>query len=467
MKSPSPAEQTQAAVERAHEHVLDYVRLVHGRRVAPDAMALAGLNHLDEPLPRTGCGAERVLDLLHEWGSPATTATTGGRFFGLVVGGSLPASMGAAMLNAAWDQVAILDAVAPSAIYLERLAARWVLDLLGLPAGSSVGFSTGSSMANFIGLAAARHTLYGRLGVDIHESGMSRTPPLRVVLSEQAHVTVIKALHLLGLGTRQFTFVPCDEQGRMRADALPTLGPETIVCLQAGNVNSGASDPFSEIVSVARAQGAWVHVDGAFGLWAAASPALRPQVMGMDGADSWTVDAHKWLNTPYDCGLAICRNPLAVHAAMSTVAPYLQAGHQAAPKDMVTEFSRRARGVEVWAGIKQLGRDGVINLLDRTCGHARTLATGLREMGFEILNEVVLNQVVASIGPPELTEELARTVQAQGECWFGTTVWRGRSAIRLSVASWATTDADIQRTLAAIGTALHRCRPQTRGVSPT
>lgn len=391
-----------------------------------------------------------MIDLLHRYGSPATTATTGGRFFGLVVGGSVPASMGAAMLNTAWDQVAILDATAPSAIHLERIAGRWVLELLGLPATCSVGFGTGSSMANLIGLAAARNAQYRKLGFNLNDTGLSGAPPLRIVLSEQAHVTVTKALHLLGIGKSQLVRLPCDAQGRVSAQGFPAVGPDTIVCLQAGNVNSGASDPFAQIVPRAQAQGAWVHVDGAFGLWAAASEQLKAQVAGMELADSWAVDAHKWLNTPYDCGLAICRHPAAVHEVMTTVAPYLQAGQDVPPKDMVPEFSRRARGVEVWAAIKQLGRQGVADLLDRTCAHARTLAAGLRTMGFEVLNDVVLNQVVATIGDADTVLRITQAVQAEGECWFGSTVWQGHTAIRLSVSSWATTDADIHRTLGAI-----------------
>lgn len=446
------------AITRASAHAADYVASVPSRRVAPDPHAVAALARFDEPVPDTGTAAIDVIDRLHALASPATVATTGGRFFGLVVGGSTPAAMGAAVLAASWDQIAILDATAPSAVHLERVAARWVLDLLGLPAQCSVGFTTGSSVANLTALAAARDSRYRKLGVVLADVGLAGAPPLRIVLSEQAHVTVTKALALLGIGKAQMIAVPCDAQGRIRADALPPLGEDTIVCLQAGNVNSGASDPFAQIIPEARAAGAWVHVDGAFGLWAAAAPARRDLVAGVQLADSWTVDAHKWLNTPYDCGLAICRDPQAVHAVMTTQAPYLAAGQQAAPKDMVPEFSRRARGVEVWAAIKEMGREGIVELIERCCAHARRLADGLEGLGFDVLNEVVLNQVVAAIGTPEDIARIVAAVQAEGECWFGQTVWRGRHAIRLSVASWATTDEDIERTLASIARATRAVR---------
>lgn len=447
---------TTAAVERAASHALDYVGRIPSRRVAPDAAALAALSVFDEPLPAQGSDATDVLDQLHHHASPATVATTGGRFFGLVVGGSTPAAMGAAMLAASWDQVAIMEAVAPSSVRLERVAARWVLDLLGLPATCSVGFATGSSVANLTALAAARHAQYRKLGVAIDRVGLAGAPPLRAVVSEQAHVTVLKALNVLGIGQDQIERVACNRQGQMVPSAIPKLDERSLLCLQAGNVNSGASDPFAEIVGPARRAGAWVHVDGAFGLWAAASPALQPLVEGVEDADSWAVDAHKWLNTPYDCGLAICRDPLAVHAVMTTQAPYLAHDVQAAPKDMVLEFSRRARGVEVWAALKELGREGVIDLLDRCCAHARDLARGLEALGFEVLNEVVLNQVVATAGTPEQVQRLVSAVQQEGECWFGSTVWQGRTAIRLSVASWATTAQDIERTLASIQRAVAR-----------
>ena len=427
-----------------------YVQAIPERRVSPPSQAVTALTAFDEALPDVGSDPVDVIDMLNELGSPATTATTGGRFFGLVVGGSVPSAMGAAILAASWDQVAILEATAPSAVAIERVAARWTLDLLGLPASCSVGFTTGSSVANLTALAAARNAQYCKLGVDLQTVGLTGAPPLRFFVSEQAHVTLHKALALLGIGERQIARVPCDAEGRMRVDGLPELGTDAVLCLQAGNVNSGASDAFEDLIPRARSAGAWVHVDGAFGLWAAASPKLRHLVRGVQQADSWAVDAHKWLNTPYDCGLAICADPQAVHAVMTTQASYLAPGRLASPKDMVPEFSRRARGVEVWAAIKEMGRSGIASLIDRCCAHALQLAEGLGEMGYEVLNDVVLNQVVATIGTQEQVAAIVAFVQDEGECWFGATEWQGRHAIRLSVASWSTTTEDIQRTLEAI-----------------
>jgi glutamate/tyrosine decarboxylase-like PLP-dependent enzyme len=453
MPSENAQNSTLEALARASLHAADYVKNIKDRRVSPDQGSIAALSEFDEELPQKGLDAIQVLDQLHACGSPATTATTGGRFFGLVVGGSTPAAMGAADLAASWDQVAILEATAPSAVYIERVAGRWILDLLGLPSACSVGFTTGSSVANLTALAAARDAQYRKLGISLTELGLAGVQPLRIVVSEQSHITVHKALGLLGIGKNQIFRVPCDSQGRMLPDAMPPMDADTVVCLQAGNVNSGASDSFLEIIPKAQEAGAWVHVDGAFGLWAAASPDKRALVAGVQLADSWAVDAHKWLNTPYDCGLAICRDSSAVHAVMTTQAPYLAVGQHASPKDMVPEFSRRARGVEVWAAIKEMGRDGVAQLIDRCCAHSRRLSLGLGKMGYEVLNDVVLNQVVAAIGTPAQIAKIVASVQREGECWFGATIWQGRHAIRLSVSSWATSESDIDRTLAAIARA--------------
>ena len=438
------------AVKLAGEYAQKYVAEIRNKRVFPNSADLNALSHFNESLPEQGCKAKAVIEKLNQYGAPATVSTTGGRYFGLVVGGSTPASMGASILNAAWDQVAILENTAPTAIYLERLAAQWILELMELPTNSSVGFTTGSSLANLVGLAAARNAQYKKLGVNVDQCGLSGAPPLKVVLSEQAHVTVHKALKLLGFGKDQLIQLPCDNQGRIVANEIPDVGADTIVCLQAGNVNSGASDPFSDIISKAKKRGAWVHVDGAFGLWAKASPEKRHLVKEVQLADSWAVDAHKWLNTPYDCGISICRNPESVHEVMTTVAPYLSSNNIVPPKDMVPEFSRRARGVEVWAAIKEMGRDGITDLINRSCKHAEHLALGLKDMGYEILNDVVLNQVVATIGTADDIQAITLLVQKEGECWFGTTFWQGKHAFRLSVSSWATTESDIERTLSSI-----------------
>lgn len=444
------------AVKSATECAYEYVSTINARPVFPTQTELDNLSNFDEGLPQLSSDASAVIRQLHQFAAPATVATTGGRYFGLVVGGSTPAAMGAAMLNAAWDQVAILEAASPAAIYMERVAAKWVLELLALPAGSSVGFTTGTSVGNLVCLAAARNAQYEKLGVNLDEVGMAGAPPLTVIVSEQAHVTVYKALGLLGFGKNQIKKIPCDKEGRILPGTLPHISKDSIVCLQAGNVNSGASDYFEKIIPQAKAAGAWVHVDGAFGLWASASAHKKHLLAGVEHADSWATDGHKWLNTPYDCGMAICRNPQAVHNVMTTIAPYLTEDTEMPPKDMVPEFSRRARGVEVWAAIKEMGSKGVADLIDRCCLHAGTLSKGLKEMGYTILNDVQLNQVVATIGNAEQLHEILSLIQEDGECWFGSTFWQGQHAIRLSVSSWATIDEDIKRTLKAIQKATNK-----------
>jgi glutamate/tyrosine decarboxylase-like PLP-dependent enzyme len=411
---------------------------------------LEGLRRFDEELPVHGRSAAETLSLLHTAGSPATTATAGGRFYGLVVGGALPATVAASWLAAAWDQVVFTEDTSPVGIALERVTTNWLLDVFGLPASSYVGFVTGATMANVTCLAAARSALLRRRGHDPDADGLIGAPPVRVIVSAEIHVTVLKALSLLGLGAARVERVSTDEQGRMRPSALPPLDDSCLVICQAGNVNSGAFDPFAEICAAAEEAGAWVHVDGAFGLWALAAPSRRHLAAGIEHADSWATDTHKWPNTPYDCGLAICRHPDALNQAMRVQAPYLRAGAVTAPKDMVPEFSRRARAVEVWAALRTLGREGLGELVERCCRHAQTLAAGLHELGYDVLNDVVLNEVVAATGTPAQIDAIAARVQASGECWFGPTTWRDRRALRLSISSWNTTDDDIQRTLAAI-----------------
>jgi glutamate/tyrosine decarboxylase-like PLP-dependent enzyme len=346
------------------------------------------------------------------------------------------------------------DQISPIGCALERITAGWITDVLGLPGESRVSYVTGATMGNFSCLAAARAALLQRAGHDALKDGLWSAPRLRVVTGDEVHVTVVKALTLLGFGTADIVRVPTDDQGRIRPDAVPELDERTILILQAGNVSSGAVDPFADVIPRAREAGSWVHVDGAFGLWAAASPARRGALAGVEDADSWVTDAHKWLNTPYDCGVAIVRDPHALHRVMATQAPYLAAGVAVAPKDMGPEFSRSARAVEVWAALRSLGRHGLAELIERTCGHARTFADGLTGLGYTVLNDVVLNQVVAAPpGDPDAAARIAARVQQSGECWFGTTIWRGRPAIRISVSSHATTDDDVRRSLAAIADA--------------
>ncbi|WP_417450771.1 pyridoxal phosphate-dependent decarboxylase family protein [Kordiimonas sp.] len=431
----------------------EYLAQVLNMPVFPGAEAREGLGAFDEALPQTGEDAVATLELLHSAGSPATTATTGARYFGFVVGGALPASTAANWLATAWDQSPSSEMNSPAAVKVETVANRWLLDILGLPADGGVGMTTGATMANFTGLAAARTALLSRKGWDVEVQGLYGAPEIRVLVSEEVHVTVEKALAMLGFGKGRVTRVPTDSNGAMRLDQLPALDDMSIVCTQAGNVNSGAIDPIGGIARRAEKAGAWVHVDGAFGLWGKLLKEHAALFEGVEQAHSFATDAHKWLNTPYDCGVVICRDAQMLQQAMATVAPYFREDGAYAPKDMVPEFSRRARGVEVWAALRTLGRDGVTDMIARCCAHARRFASGLEALGFDVLNDVVLNQVVATIGTAEQLAAIRAHVEASGECWFGPTVWKGRHAIRISVSSWRTTEADVDRSLRAIAAA--------------
>jgi glutamate/tyrosine decarboxylase-like PLP-dependent enzyme len=427
-----------------------YLESMPDRRVAPSAEAVQNLEAFREPFPALPSAPEQVIAMLDEVGSPATMGIAGPRFFGFVIGGSLPAALGANWLASAWDQNAGLFAATPVSAVLEEVALAWLLDALALPAGCGGAFVTGATMANFTALAAARHAVLDRAGWNVESRGLFGAPEIQVVIGEEAHPSLIKSLGMLGLGRERLVRVPVDRQGRMRADALPELHPPSIVCVQAGNVNSGAFDPAPEICPRAQASGAWVHVDGAFGLWAAASPHYAPLAAGFSQADSWATDAHKWLNVPYDSGLAFVRDPAGLTGAMSVTAAYLPQGAHREPSQYVPELSRRARGIDIWAALKSLGRAGLAELIDRNCRAARQFAEGLSAAGFEILNEVVLNQVLVSFGTPETTARVIAALEQDGTCWCGGTVWQGRTAMRISVSSWATTAADVERSLHAM-----------------
>ena len=448
--APSLSDARAALLKRAARDAMDYLEGEDTRPVAPTAKAVAALSNLRGPLPPGPTSAEAVLHLLHEFGSPATVAKTSGRFFGFVNGGCLPAALAASWLVSTWDQNAAFFVQSPVAITLEEVALEWVRELLGLPEGAGGAVVTGATMANFTALAAARHTILSRLGWDVEADGLFDAPPITVVVGEEAHASVAKALGLLGLGRNRVVKVPVDAQGRMRADSLPQMNAQTILCLQAGNVNSGAFDPALAIVPAARAAGAWIHVDGAFGLWAAVSPEFRKWTKGFDLADSWATDAHKWPNIGYDCGVALVREPEALRSAMSMDAAYLVQGEHREPSYFNPELSRRARGVELWAGLRSLGRSGMKEIVERTSTHARRFATGLKAAGFEILNDVVINQVLVSFGSEEKTLRTIERIQADGTYWCGGTVWQGRTAMRISVSTWATTSDDVDRSLAAM-----------------
>jgi glutamate/tyrosine decarboxylase-like PLP-dependent enzyme len=434
----------------AAERAIWYLQSLPERRVAPDDGALARLAEFDEPLRDGPDDPQRVIELLDDIGSPATMASAGPRFYGFVIGGSQPVAVAAQWLATAWDQNAGAAVASPVAAALEGVVRGWLVELFGLPGMTTVGFATGATMANMSAIAAARHAVLQRVGWDADEDGLTGAPEITVVVSDEIHPSLIKGLGLLGLGRRRVVRVPTDDQGRIRADALPRIDGPTIVCCQAGNVNTGAFDPIPEIVEWGHEGGAWVHVDGAIGLWAAAAPARAHLVRGLAGADSWATDAHKWLNVPYDSGLAFVKDPDPLRAAMGVTASYLPQSMMREAASAVPELSRRARVVEVWAVLRSLGRAGVADLIEQDCRHAARFAEGLREAGFEILNDVVLNQVLVSFGDPETTRRVAATIQQEGTCWAGTTEWQGHTAMRISVSSWQTTDADVDRSLRAI-----------------
>jgi glutamate/tyrosine decarboxylase-like PLP-dependent enzyme len=433
----------------AMDRSLAYLGDVADRPVAPDKAAVDRLSELDFPLPGPGVASMDVLRLVDVVGSPATVATNGPRYFGFVIGGVLPAAQAAAVLSAAWDQNAGTAVMSPVGARLDSVARRWITELLGLPTGVTGGFVTGATMANATCLAAARDAVLTRHGWDAAGQGLVGAPPVNVVVGAEVHTTVRKALGLVGLGRDRAVVLPVDGQGRIDPSDLPELDGPSIVCLQAGNVNTGASDPFGPLIEWARRSGAWIHVDGAFGLWAAASPSMATQVAGVEAADSWATDCHKWLNTTYDCGLALVRDPDALRAAMSAAAAYLPGGASDA-MNLTPQSSQRARGVEVWAALASLGRDGVASLVDISCRLARRFAAGMAAAGFDVLNDVVLNQVLVSFGSADRTDAVIAAVQADGTCWCGPTTWQGVRAMRFSVSGWSTTEDDIDKTIAAV-----------------
>ncbi|MBT8768277.1 pyridoxal phosphate-dependent decarboxylase family protein [Metapseudomonas boanensis] len=430
-------------LEDADQRALRYLDGTDCRRVFPSQAAIEALRGFDEPMPQEGRPANEVLRQLDELGSPATTASNGPRYFGFVIGATLPAAAAAERLLLAWDQCASSFDNSPAAHRIEQVAARWVLETLGLPRQCAVGFGTSATACTLAALSAARRSLLARQGWDFDADGLIGAPEIRVVVSETTHITVKKALRILGFGMRRLIVAPTDAQGRVDASRLPELDARTILCLQAGEVNTGEFDPFAELMPRAKAAGAWVHVDGAFGLWvrASSSSALAADV---EQADSWTTDGHKWLNTPYDGAMAICRHADAMASAMNSDAAYATASRDA-QKNLTLEFSRRARGIPIWAALAALGRDGLRSMIDRHLRQAAELAAGLRAAGFEVLNRPVLNQVLVRATSDAHTVAIREAAQRSGEVWFGPTLWQGRPAFRLSLSSWRTTDADVQQ----------------------
>ncbi len=435
----------------ASRRAIRYLEELESRSVAPSPEAVANLKAFDEPLPEGPSSPSATLKLLDEIGSPATTAMAGRRFFGFVIGGALPVTLGANWLAGAWDQNSALYRATPSAAYIEEISLRWLLEILDLPAGCAGSFVTGATVANLCALAAARHAVLARAGWDVEANGLFGAPPITVIVGGEVHPSVSKSLGILGLGRSRVVKVPVDGSGRMIAAKIPAISGPTILCAQAGNVNTGAFDPVADICARAKAGGAWVHVDGAFGLWAAATRRLKHLAAGIGLADSWATDAHKWLNVPYDCGLAFVRDPDSLRAAMAVTAEYLPTKSEFRnPADFTPELSRRARGIEVWAALRTLGREGIAEMIEQNCAQARRFAEKLSAAGFEILNEVVLNQVLVAFGDAERTKRVIEAIQSEGTCWCGITVWQGRTAMRISVSSWATTTADVDRSVEAM-----------------
>ncbi len=430
------------------------------QRVFPLEESISRLKELDTSLQPDSIDPAEVLDLLDEIGSPATVRNTSGRYYGFVTGGSLPAAMGAKLMSSIWDQNSALTVMSPVSSALEDIAGRWLLDLFGLPPDSGFGFVTGDTMANFTALAAARHQVLKNVGWDAEAQGLFGAPEIRVIVGAEVHVSVLKTLSMLGLGRNRIICVPVDSQGRMIATEIRVSDEPTIICAQSGNVNSGA---FDDVAAICQKKGknTWVHVDAAFGLWAAVSSSKKHLVTGIEQADSWATDAHKWLNVPYDCGIAFARHREAIFAAMSaSAAAYIPTDTTRQPLQFVPEMSRQARGIPVWAALKSLGKKGLEELIDRNCAQAQQFAKGLSDAGLTILNEVVLNQVLVHFGDAERTQQVIKKIQEEGICWCGGTVWQGKPAMRISVSGWNTTEEDVQRSLKSMIRQMKSCPPE-------
>jgi glutamate/tyrosine decarboxylase-like PLP-dependent enzyme len=448
-------------LDAAAAAALTYVRSVDDRRVFPDEAAVAALDTFDEPLPDHGTGVTETLSLLDRVGSPATVASTGPSYFGFVTGGTHPAALGAAWLADAWDQNAALPVMSPVAAKLGEVTRGWLVDLLGLPEGTLASFVTGATVANASCLAAARDALMAGQGWDVPNDGLLGAPPLEVVVGERVHSTVSKSLSLVGLGRTRVHVVPADDQGRMRADLLPDVRGPVLLCAQAGEVNTGAFDPFEPIADWVAERAGWLHIDGAFGLWAAADPSRAELVRGLERADSWATDGHKWLNVTYDCGIAFVRRPGDLRRTFAAAAAYLPPSDVFEAMHHTPQSSQRARQVEVWAVLRALGRDGVARLVADTCDAATSIAGRLGGAGFDVLNDVVLNQVLVRYVDGPTTERLMAALQSDGRVWCGSTQWGGQTAMRISVSSWKTDRAAGERAaevIAEVAAALPRAR---------
>ena len=443
-------QQAKSLYEQAQRYAFEYSDEALVRNVFPSGQALLDLRHFDEGLPQHSGDAKAILDQLHRYGSPASVAQTGGRYFGFVNGGILPVSLAAKLLTDFWDQNTALYAMSPITSKLEQVCEEWLRQLFGLPDTTVAGFVSGTSSAIFCSLAAARYRIFKNHDWDFNKLGHSGAPPIRVIASSQTHGAVVKAIALLGFGIDNIEWVDCDDQGRIIPGAMPALDNSCIVLLQAGNVNSGAFDPLQEICDNANAVDAWVHIDGAFGLWAGGTKRLAHLTEGMEKAHSWSVDGHKTLNTPYDSGILLCRDKDALVMALQASGAYLNFSENRDGMLYTPEMSRRARAIELWAALKYLGSDGVDELVYGLHERAVQFAAELKSAGFKVLNDVVFNQViVAPSDNDETTQSILEAIQQSGECWMGGSVWKGKKIIRISVCSWVTSEQDISRSVQA------------------
>ncbi|MBZ0245167.1 MAG: aminotransferase class V-fold PLP-dependent enzyme [Cyclobacteriaceae bacterium] len=441
--------------EKAQSYGLEYLLKVFDRNVFPENQALVDLEKFVEEMPTQSEDASKVIDLLHQFGSPATVATMGGRYFGFVTGSVLPASLAAKNLSLFWDQVSAMQVMSPISAKLEAIVEKWLVDLLRLPPNTVAGFVSGSSMANFCGLVAARYRILKNKGWDITEKGLFDAPRIRVVAGRHAHSTILKAVSLSGIGKSNIEWVDVDDQGRIIPELIPLLSDNTILILQAGNVNSGSFDNFKSICQKAQTQGAWVHIDGAFGLWAQASQKLKHLTDGIEFANSWTVDAHKTLNTPYDSGVILCADKEALVSSLHMTGGYIITGNERDGMLYTPEMSRRARIIEFWAALKYLGKDGLGEMIQGFHERAIQFSKGLNEIkGFHILNEVVFNQVLVGCETEEITTQTISKIQELKVCWVGGSTWLGKKVIRISVCSWATTETDVDLSVKSFEQAL-------------
>ncbi|MEE8405046.1 MAG: pyridoxal-dependent decarboxylase [candidate division Zixibacteria bacterium] len=438
-------------LQDAYEYAIEYLSNLADRRVYPDDKMLEELGRLDLPLSESPKDPGEILKLLHEVGLKTTVTSPGGRYFGFVMGATLPQTVASSWLTSTWDQNAALFDTSPLAAYTEEISLRWLSELFGLPKTCGGAFVTGATMAGFTALAAARSYLLRRHGWDVEKKGLYGAPELRVIVSEEVHVMNLKAISQLGLGIERLTKIATDDQGRMLADKIPEIDGPTILCLQAGDVNSGCFDPFDEIIDKVSSDDVWVHVDGAFGMWVLVSEKFKHLAHGIEKADSWSIDAHKWLNVPYDNGIALIKNGDVLRSAMSFGASYLTpAPGQRRPTDYSPGLSSRARGIDIWMALATLGKSGIAEIVERCCSNAEYAANELSKAGFEILNDVVLNQVLVSFGDDARTDEVIKKIQQDGTCWCGGTTWKGRRAMRISVSSWATTKEDMRLSVEAM-----------------